>query len=130
MAPIVAYHLRPRAPFHFGERGVGLEETGEVCRSDTLFGALCQTIVEGWGTGRLAAWLDTRPPDEVFAKATRLIGAILAVPGQNDLTAEDLVRHCESIASASGGMFGINRVSAEEREILRSLADAFKGRAR
>lgn len=33
--------LKPKAPFHLGERGVGLEETSEIVHSDTIFGALC-----------------------------------------------------------------------------------------
>lgn len=34
------YRIIPRAPFHFGERGIGQEETGEFPHSDTLFAAL------------------------------------------------------------------------------------------
>jgi hypothetical protein len=44
-----------------------------------------------------------------------------ASPGLN---AEDLVAHCESIASASGGVFGIGRISGEERKLLSSIAEA------
>ena len=41
------------------------------------------------------------------------------------LSADDLVKQAESIAAASGGMLGIiGRVSAEEREILTTLADS------
>jgi len=34
------YRIMPRAPFHFGERGIGQEETAEFPHSDTLFAAL------------------------------------------------------------------------------------------
>jgi len=34
------YKIIPRAPFHFGERGIGQEETAEFPHSDTLFAAL------------------------------------------------------------------------------------------
>jgi len=34
------YRIIPRAPFHFGERGIGQEETAEFPHSDTLFAAL------------------------------------------------------------------------------------------
>lgn len=78
---------------------------------------------------QLADWLDRRPSEEVFARATRLISAMLASPGQERLRPDDLVRHCESIATASGGIFGINKVSAEERQLLASIADALGGRA-
>ncbi len=78
---------------------------------------------------QLADWLHQRPPDDVFARATRLISAMLASPGHQQLSADDLVKLCESIAAASGGLFGINKVSAEERQLLASIADALKGRA-
>jgi len=77
---------------------------------------------------QLADWLNRRPAQEVFSRATRLISALLATPGQQQLSADDLVKHCEAIASASGGVFGINTVSAEERQLLASIADALKGR--
>jgi hypothetical protein len=77
---------------------------------------------------QLADWLEGRPPEHVFAHATRLIRAVLSTPGYDDLTADDLVKYCESIAAASGGMLGINRVSAEERQMLATLADELKGR--
>jgi hypothetical protein len=79
----------------------------------------------------LAEWLAARPSAHVFAQATRLIRAMLASPdspGAHDLTADDLVKHCESIAAASGGMLGRNRVSAEERQLLTALADELKAR--
>lgn len=42
----VAYRLVPRSPFHFGERGVGLEETSVFLHSDTLFSAICMALRE------------------------------------------------------------------------------------
>ncbi len=33
--------LNPRAAFHLGERGIGLEETSVVLHSDTLYSAIC-----------------------------------------------------------------------------------------
>lgn len=47
------------------------------------------------------------------------------------VTADELVALCERIASASGGAFGvIGRVSADERALLRSIADALTGPGR
>lgn len=46
MAKQVCYCLRARSPFHFGERGVGMEETSVLLHSDTLFSALCLTLLE------------------------------------------------------------------------------------
>ena len=72
----------------------------------------------------LASWLSTRPSDAVFTRSTRLVRALLnatTLSGEM-LTAKDLVKYCESIADASGGMFGIKRISGEERAILEKLA--------
>ena len=80
---------------------------------------------------QLQQWLSYRPDDRVFASAARLIRAMLEghAPELAGLTADDLVKYCESIASASGGIFGfIKRVSPDERELLTSIAADLKGR--
>jgi hypothetical protein len=79
---------------------------------------------------QLSAWLADCPAPEVFSSATRLIQAILDAPagGEKPLSADELVAYCESIASASGGLFGLNRVSPEERALLTNLAGALKHR--
>lgn len=46
MAERVCYRLAARSPFHFGERGVGIEESSVLLHSDTLFSALCLTLRE------------------------------------------------------------------------------------
>ena len=43
-----------------------------------------------------------------------------------DLSADDVIKYSESIASASGGMFGIGKISAEERATLAQIASALK----
>jgi hypothetical protein len=72
---------------------------------------------------QLTAWLSSRPDPQVFASASRLIRAMLDSPSAaSPVTADDLVKYCEQIASASGGIFGINRVSSEERALLDTIA--------
>jgi CRISPR-associated protein Csm4 len=46
MAERVCYRLAARSPFHFGERGVGIEESSVLLHSDTLFSALCLSLRE------------------------------------------------------------------------------------
>jgi hypothetical protein len=79
---------------------------------------------------QLSEWLARRPDAHVFTRARRLIRAMLASPAQDkgSLTADDLVEYCEKIAAASGGILGINRVSAEERTLLNALAADLKQR--
>ena len=78
---------------------------------------------------QLATWLTDRPSEDVFARATRLIRAMLDNPSAGkDLKVEDLIHHCEEIAAASGGVLGCRKVSAEERSLLSQIETALKAR--
>jgi tellurite resistance protein len=79
---------------------------------------------------QLADWLAHRPSPEVFSRASRLIAAMLAAGSgaARDLSADDLVRYCESIAAASGGILGMGRVSAGERAAIEQIQHALKTR--
>ena len=79
---------------------------------------------------QLTAWMTTRPTDAVFDRARRLIRAMLesgAAPSVG-FDGANLVDYCEQIAAASGGLFGIGRISAEERKLLESIAADMGGR--
>jgi hypothetical protein len=82
------------------------------------------------GDSQLQQWLTTHPADALFARAGRLVRAMLDSGSEDtiDLTADDLVKHCEAIAAASGGILGIGRMSAEERALLGRIAVDLKGR--
>ena len=60
----------------------------------------------------------------------RLIAAMVDHPGAGhaDVTADDLLKYCEQIAHASGGLFGIRSVSPEERAALQQIATQLKNR--
>lgn len=81
--------------------------------------------------GQLARWMAERPDTSVFERARRLIAAMLASGSGSPaagVSADDLVAQCEQIAAASGGIFGIGRVSAEERSLLAEIARDLKSR--
>lgn len=84
----------------------------------------------GAADAQLMDWLANRPTDEVFHGAARLTRALLDAGSGvvADLTADALVDYCEQVASASGGIFGLGRISGEERELLASIAVDLKGR--
>lgn len=79
---------------------------------------------------QLTEWLERRPSADTFRKATRLIAAMVDHPGEGfqDITADDLLKYCEQIAHASGGLFGIGTVSAEERAALQQISAQLKNR--
>lgn len=110
----------------WAEGGITAAERGLIVRF-----ARSRGIAEGSAAdAQLTAWMADRPSDAVFARAGRLIRALLdsGSGAASGLNADDLVAYCESIASASGGVFGIGRISSEERTLLAGIAEDLKGR--
>lgn len=79
---------------------------------------------------QLHEWLAEKPSEATFRKASRLIGAMLDHPAgaEMQVSADDLIKYCEQIAQASGGLFGIGKVSAEEKAVLQQIAAQLKAR--
>ena len=80
---------------------------------------------------QLEQWMANRPAPVVFDKAGRLIAALLASGSEQTiagLTTNDLVAYCEKIASASGGILGMGKISSDERALLSRIAEDLKGR--
>lgn len=79
---------------------------------------------------QLADWLADRPAADVFSRARRLIAAMLSAGtgAGHDLSADDLVKYCESIAAASGGILGLGKVSSGERAVIEQIQHALKNR--
>lgn len=76
---------------------------------------------------QLREWLTRRPAAGILERASRLVGAVLASPTPHTaLTGDELVKYCEEIAAASGGILGIKRISAEERTLLADIASRLK----
>lgn len=89
-------------------------------------------IAEGTPADRqLTAWLAHRPAPAVFSRAGRLVAAMLAAGSgtAENLSADDLVKYCESIAAASGGILGLAKVSADERAAIEQIQTALKSRS-
>ena len=118
--------LVPIVQIAWAEGGITEDERGLIQRFARERG-----IEPGTAAGNeLAAWLENEPSPDVFARATRLIRAMLddpAGPGQ-DVRIEALMQRCEAIAAASGGVMGFRKISAEERSLLKQIEDALKAR--
>jgi hypothetical protein len=118
--------LVPLLEVAWAEGGVTPAERELILRLATARG-----IEDGSAASQqLTTWLGERPREAVFAGARRLVRAMLesAPGGTSDLSADNLVQYCEQIASASGGMLGIRRISSEERALLSSIAADLKVR--
>lgn len=118
--------LVPILQVAWAEGGVSPEERGLIVEV-----ARARGIADGSPADRqLAAWMTEKPGPDVFNRATRLIGAMLSAhsnePGA--MTAEDLVKYAERIAAASGGIFGLARVSKEERAAIAQIEVALRKR--
>ncbi len=117
--------LMPVIQMAWAEGGITAEE-----RELLLDVARKRGIAAGSPSDRqLGEWLDRRPAPSVFTRAMRLIRAMLD-SGQEpaDMSAEDVVKYAEDIAYASGGLFGLGRISSEERTLLNSIATELKTR--
>jgi hypothetical protein len=74
---------------------------------------------------QLTAWLASRPPDELFEKTLRAIGAILQSrpPEEREASQLDLLSRLTAIASASGGILGFGKVSPQEAQVLARISE-------
>lgn len=118
--------LVPILQVAWAEGGVSAEE-----RALILDLARKRGIVEGSAAGeQLKQWLAEKPRQDVFIRAGRLISAMLAAHSTEtgSLTADDLVKDAEAIAAASGGFFGLNKISKEERAAIAQIQAALRSR--
>jgi CRISPR-associated protein Csm4 len=82
--PEFSYFLiKPNAPFHIGERGIGLEDTSIMVHSDSLFGAICWAWKLLYGEKDLLELLDqylqARPPF-LISSTFPFIGKTMILP--------------------------------------------------
>jgi hypothetical protein len=125
---VVLLPLMPVLELAWAEGGITAAE-----RQQLVSLARTRGIAEDSAADRqLTAWMAERPAPEVFGKATRLISALLdsGAPAAKGLTADQVVKYAEQIASASGGLLGLNirAISPEERELLARITGELKSR--
>lgn len=86
MSETLRYSLKPKGPFHFGERGVGMEVTGMTLHSDSLFSAICLTLRDLKGSRWLedeflSAFLEPgAPPPVLISSLYPYAGTIYFLP--------------------------------------------------
>jgi AcrR family transcriptional regulator len=126
LATVTLLPLLPVLQVAWAEGGVSSAERAMIINL-----ARAREIVAGSpADAQLQVWLDEKPSEATFRKAARLISAILDHPAgsQVQVKPDDLLQYCEQIAHASGGLFGIGAVSAEEKKVLQQIASVLKAR--
>ncbi len=121
--------LVPLLEMAWAEGGVTHAERDLVVRLARSRGIAANTPADR----QLDLWVITRPEPSVFERARRLIAAMVASGTEapaGGINPDDLVAQCDLIAAASGGIFGIGRVSAEERALLSAIAADLRTRRR
>ena len=86
---------------------------------------------ESTSGAQLAAWLDRRPSDAVFATALDVIKAGIAhlTPQERAGRIDEYAKACREVSEASGGLskaFGGSGVSSEERSVLDQVTAALR----
>src|SRR5437868_5806421 len=99
---LIVFHLQARSAFHFGNRGVGIEETDDHAPSDTVFSALCNTLRLTEGVTALEtllhACIDERNPPFVcsggfpYVRAGETVIRFYPSPGTRRIAPDKRVR--------------------------------------
>ena len=125
---VMLLHLVPLIETAWAEGGVSDKERELIVKA-----ARSRGIADGSPADQqLAIWLSRRPSNEFFEKTLRAIRTILhAQPaGVRDASEKDLLSLATAIAGASGGIFGFNTISEEERQTLAHIGDELKKRGK
>lgn len=94
-------------------------------RDSILEIARLRGVAEGSPAHRqLVGWLDARPAEGFLEDTLRLIGDLLAAlpEAERQKSRSDLVAYSTAIARASGGILGLNKISAEEQSLIERIA--------
>ncbi len=124
---VILLYLVPLLQVAWAEGGVSERERLLIAEAARARGVEAGSVADR----QLANWLASRPSADFFEGSLRVIGAILRARTAEDVEASrrDLLSTSLAIASASGGVMGFARVSAEEREVLARLTAELERRA-
>jgi hypothetical protein len=121
---VTLLHLVPLVQIAWAEGHVSDNERALIVEAARKRGVQPDSAADS----QLAAWLAERPSDEFFKTTLRAIGAMLqaTAPEERDASTRDLLAYSKAIASASGGILGIGKVSTEEEHLLARIAEALE----
>jgi tellurite resistance protein len=113
---VVLLHLVPLVEIAWADGGVSDRERALILEAARTRGIQAGSAADQ----QLTIWLATRPSADFFEKTLRAIGAILEARPSEEREADrrDLLSYSMAIASASGGILGLGKVSQEEQQVL------------
>lgn len=128
---VMLLHLVPLLQVAWAEGGVSDRERALIVEAARASGVEADSAADR----QLADWLATRPSADFFEHTLRLIEVVLQARPDHarEDNRRDLLSYCMAIASASGGVLGFGRVSAEEERVLARISEVIeraRGRAR
>jgi len=122
---IAVLPLVPIVQIAWAEGGVSPAERDLIVKFARERGIAADTPADALLNG----WMARKPSDAVFARAAGLVRAMLDAGGASGgagWSADELIEYAENIAAASGGLFGLGKVSSSERETLARITSALK----
>jgi hypothetical protein len=113
---VTLLHLVPLLQVAWAEGGVSDREQTLIVEAARMRGIESGSAADI----QLATWLAERPSTEFFEQTLNVIGRILRARPleERDTRQHDLLSYCRAIASASGGVLGFGKISAEEELAL------------
>lgn len=117
---LMLLHLAPLVQVAWADGDVSERERELIIETARLRG-----IDQDSAAGRqLEEWLTWRPSNEAFDTALRVIVVMLQghPTAERETVERNLLSYCAAIAEASGGILGIGKVSAGERQLLARIA--------
>lgn len=117
---VALLHLVPLIQVAWADGDVTLREKDlilELARSRGI--AADSTAYE-----QLAGWLTQRPSEQFFQDTLRIIAALFEAlpPEQQAAGKRDLVSYSVNIASISGGILGLGKISRQEQEVIERIS--------
>lgn len=75
----------------------------------------------------LQGWLERRPPSKLLTAWSQMVEGLCEhmTPDQVKTLRADLIERARAVASASGGILGVGKVSAAEADVIQKLESAF-----
>ena len=119
-ATVALLHLVPLVQVAWADGKVTRRERERVLAAARLHGIRDEDPV----FHTLEDWLSHKPTDQFFQRALQAIREIMlhVKPEQRVAAQRDLLSYCTTIARASGGIFGMRRISDTEQEELDLIA--------